>query len=340
MKLSCCWEVLQDLGYDHLPILLTFPLSPVFRPNEHLPSLNFQNACWDDFAFYFDCHCPSAEEYLSLFLSSAAVLFTSLTLNALRTIWCSGQTALFLLAKAALAYMPTALSVAPRPPFSFQQTQYAQVFPLKHAPFCKFFAGLGSTNKSVTFVLFSYLTLALFSPLRPLLHLSFYLTLSGRCGRNCFLSPVRSGHNGSLDTRFSRETTRLMNWPDGERYSCSLQSLLFLSSYLSYPLCLFSDWRRTVSSKFLATQVPSISTEELVLPRHVRCVLSRPPCNRHSLLLCLGLPYLEKQKSGQWMATFHETKFVGFSNFLVTKAGRWDAALDLIVGTKVQFLKN
>ena len=29
---------------------------------------------------------------------------------------------------------------------------------------------------------------------------------------------------------------------------------------------LFSDWRRTVSSKFLNTQVPSISTEELVLP--------------------------------------------------------------------------
>ena len=29
--------------------------------------------------------------------------------------------------------------------------------------------------------------------------------------------------------------------------------------------CLFSNWRRTVSSKFFDTQVPSISTEELVL---------------------------------------------------------------------------
>ena len=38
--------------------------------------------------------------------------------------------------------------------------------------------------------------------------------------------------------------------------------------------CLFSGWRRTVSSKFFDTQVPSISTEELVLPRHARCVLS------------------------------------------------------------------
>ena len=39
--------------------------------------------------------------------------------------------------------------------------------------------------------------------------------------------------------------------------------------------CLFSDWRRTVSSEFFDTQAPSISTEELVLPRHARCVLSR-----------------------------------------------------------------
>ena len=46
---------------------------------------------------------------------------------------------------------------------------------------------------------------------------------------------------------------------------------------------LFSDWRRTVSSKFFDTQVPSISTEELVLPRHAHCVLSRLRCNGHSL---------------------------------------------------------
>ena len=48
---------------------------------------------------------------------------------------------------------------------------------------------------------------------------------------------------------------------------------------------LFSDWRRTVSSKFFDTQVPSISTEELGLSHHARCVLSRLRCNGHSLLL-------------------------------------------------------
>ena len=48
---------------------------------------------------------------------------------------------------------------------------------------------------------------------------------------------------------------------------------------------LISDWRRTVSWKFFDTQVPSISTEDFVLPHHARCVLSRLRCNEHSLLL-------------------------------------------------------
>ena len=41
LALSCSWEVLQDLGSDHLPILLSVPLSPVFRPNERPPILQF-----------------------------------------------------------------------------------------------------------------------------------------------------------------------------------------------------------------------------------------------------------------------------------------------------------
>ena len=40
------------------------------------------------------------------------------------------------------------LSVALRPLVPFRQAQYAQVFPLKPAPFCTLFVGLGSTNKS------------------------------------------------------------------------------------------------------------------------------------------------------------------------------------------------
>ena len=145
-------------------------------------------------------------------------------------IWYSGQTALFLflLARAALAFLPTALSVALRPLFLFRQAQYAQVFPLKPAPFCMLFAGLGNTNKSAIFLLFSYyLTLVLSSPPCPLLHLSSYLKLCGRSGRNCLLfPPVLSDNNGSPDTHFFRGTTRLMSWPDGERYLRPLQSLV------------------------------------------------------------------------------------------------------------------
>ena len=60
----------------------------------------------------------------------------------------------------------------------FSAGPVAQVFPLKPAPFCMFFTGLGSTNTSSISLLFSYyLILVLSSPLCPLLYLSFYLNL-------------------------------------------------------------------------------------------------------------------------------------------------------------------
>ena len=73
--------MLQNLGSDHLPLLLSIPLSPQSFAPTAASSFNFLKAHWDDFVSYFDSHCPSAEEYLSLSLSSAAALFTSLTLN-------------------------------------------------------------------------------------------------------------------------------------------------------------------------------------------------------------------------------------------------------------------
>ena len=96
------------------------------------------------------------------------------------TIWYYGLRALFLLAKAALAYLPIVLSVALRPLFPFQQAQYAQVFRLKPVPFCKFFAGLGSTNNS------AMSPLLLSDSRSVLISLFFHLKLSGR---NCLLSP-------------------------------------------------------------------------------------------------------------------------------------------------------
>ena len=145
-------------------------------------------------------------------------------------------------------------------------------FPLKPAPFCTPFAGLGSTKKSAISFLFSYyLTLALFSPPCPPLHLSSCLKLCGRSGRNCLLSPsVLLDYNGSPDTRFSRGTTWLMSWPDGERYLRPPQLLSLFPLISRIHSCLISDWRYTVSSKYLDTQISSISAEKLVLPRHAR----------------------------------------------------------------------
>ena len=101
------------------------------------------------------------------------------------------------------------------------------MFKLKPAPFCTLFAGLGSTNKSATSLLLSsYVTLTLSSPLCHLFRLTFYLELCGRSGRSCFLYLVLSGYNWSPDTRFSRGTTRLISWPDRERYLRSLQSIV------------------------------------------------------------------------------------------------------------------
>ena len=145
-------------------------------------------------------------------------------------IWYSGLMALvlFLLARAALAFLPTTLSVALRPLFPFRQAQYVQVFLLKPAPFCTLFAGLSNNNKSATSLLFSfYLTLVQSLPPRPLLHLSSFLKVSGKSARNCFLSTlVLSGYNGSLDTRFSEGTMQLMSWPDREHYLQPPQSLV------------------------------------------------------------------------------------------------------------------
>ena len=72
--------------------------------------------------------------------------------------------------------------------------------------------------------------------------------------------------------------------------------------------CLFSDWRRTVLSKYFDTQVTSISTEELVLPRNARCVLSRLRCNGHSLLLRSYLSRIGRTENPSCSACGHSSQ--------------------------------
>ena len=183
---TCSREALLACSPFHLGICLPSPWSPPFPL--HAPAL--------------------------IPLTLAKVRFShTLTLSPLM-IWYSGQTALFLflLARAAPAYLSTALSVALRPLFPFRQAQYVQIFPLKPAPFCTLFCWSRQHQQVCHFFVLS-------SPPCPLLHLFSYLKLCGRSGRNSLLSPpVLSGYNGSPDTRFSRGTTRLISLPDGERY--------------------------------------------------------------------------------------------------------------------------
>ena len=61
-------------------------------------------------------------------------------------------------------------------------------------------------------------------------------------------------------------------------------------------------------SKFFDTQVPSISTEKLVLPCHARCFLSRLRCNGHSFLLSSYFSRISKMENPSCNACGHSTQ--------------------------------
>ena len=95
-----------------------------------------------------------------------------------------------------------------------------------------------------------------------------------------------------------------MSWPGGKRYF----STILVVSRLSLVFTFFSDWRRTVSSKFFGTQDPSISTEEFVLPRHALCVLSRLRCNGQDLLLSSYLSRIGRMEKPSCSAYGHSSQ--------------------------------
>ena len=80
-----CYRTLVLTIYQFFYLSLSLRLSPQRAKASFASSFNFQEARWGGFASYFHSHCPSAEKYSSLSLSSAAALFTTLTLNAAKS---------------------------------------------------------------------------------------------------------------------------------------------------------------------------------------------------------------------------------------------------------------
>ena len=206
-------------------------------------------------------------------------------------IWCFGQTALvlFLLARAAPAFLPTALSLCGTEAtlslsagpvcssFSAEACVILQAlcWSRQHHKVCHFSSLLLlSDSRSVLATLFSppsfLSSQTLWQILQKLSSLSF-------CSIRLHWVP---GHSFLPGNDAADKLARRGAVLAPSATPCSLSRLI--SRIHSR---LISDLRRTVSSKFFDTQVSSISTEELVLPRHARCVLSRPRCNGHSLLL-------------------------------------------------------
>ena len=202
--------------------------------------------------------------------------------------WCFGQTAmfLFLLARVAPAFLPTALcgteatlSFSAGPVCSSFSAEacailHALSWSRQHLKVCHFSFFLLSDSRSVLANLSSppsfFLSETLWQIWQELSSLSSCSIRIQWIPRHFFLPG-----NDAAD-----ELARRGALLAPSAIPCILSPLI---SHIHSSL--FSDWRRTVSSKFFDTQVPSISTEEIVLPRHARCVLSRLRCNGYSLLL-------------------------------------------------------
>ena len=194
------------------------------------------------------------------------------------------------------AFLPTALSVALRPLFPFQQAGILKF----SAEVCAILQALQWSRQHQQVCHFSSLLL-LSDSSSVLATLSPPQSFLWQVWRNCLLSPpVLLDYSGSPNTRFSRGTTRLMSWPDGERYSCPQQSLVV--SLVSTLLC-------SRTGGVLSHQNSSIHRFPR-FPRgaYARCVLSRLRCNGYSLLLSSYLSRIGRVENSSCSACGHPSQ--------------------------------
>ena len=81
---------------------------------------------------------------------------------------------------------------------------------------------------------------------------------------------------------------------------CSLPLVTAKIRYFQY-----HNWRRHISHFYLNYQVPTVSSEELLLFRPIRCKLSRLHCHGHSLLLSSYLYRISRKENSACSACGH-----------------------------------